>query len=163
MAASRALGHEKRSASTCLGSRGDRFSLVAHDSVAEFLRVAQIPRENVSEVEEFLRARATDPTDTLAVLERPDQPVALLRIHHEEATLFSVLPTQQRVHETYIGRVYDAVITQVHAIENVADASALKPERVEIEGSRLAGVINLTHYTAEEQALLMEALRKIVS
>jgi hypothetical protein len=136
---------------------------VAHDSVDEFLRVAQIPRENVSEVEGFLRARTTDPTDTLAVLERPDQPVALLRIHHEEATLFSVLPTQQRVHETYIGRVYDAVITQVHAIENVADASALKPERVEIEGSRLAGVINLTPYTAEEQALLMEALRKIVS
>src|SRR5438094_434235 len=82
---------------------------------------------------------------------------ALLRIHHEEATLFSVLPSQRRVHETYIGRVYDAVITQVHAIENVADASALKPERVEIEGSRLAGIINLTNYTAEEQALLMEA------
>jgi hypothetical protein len=163
MAASRALGHDKRSASTCLWFRGDSFSLVARDSVDDFLRLAQIPRENVSEVEGFLRARATDPTDTLAVLERPDQPVALLRIHHEEATLFSVLPTQQRVHETYIGRVYDAVITQVHAIENVADASALKPERVEIEGSRLAGVINLTPYTAEEQALLMEALRKIVS
>jgi hypothetical protein len=163
MSASRALGHDERSSSTCPWFRGDSFSLVARDSVDDFLRLAQIPRENVSEVEGFLRDRATDPTDTLAVLERPDQPVALLRIHHEEATLFSVLPAQQRVHETYIGRVYDAVITQVHAIENVADASALKPERVEIEGSRLAGVINLTHYTAEEQALLMEALRKIVS
>jgi hypothetical protein len=136
---------------------------VAHDSVDDFLRLAQIPRENVSEVEEFLRAQETDPTDTLAVLERPDQPVALLKIHHEEATLFSVLPSQQRVHETYIGRVYDAVVTQIHAIDNLADASALKPERVEIEGSRLAGIINLTYYTAEEQAQLMEALRKIVS
>jgi hypothetical protein len=136
---------------------------VARDSVDDFLRLARIPRENVSEVEAFLRAQGTDPTDTLAVLERPDQPVALLRIHREEATLFSVPPGQQRVHETYIGRVYDAVITQVHAIENVADASALKPERVEIEGSRLAGIIDLTNYTADEQALLMEALRGIVS
>jgi hypothetical protein len=146
----------------CHGGR-DSFSVVARDAVDDFLRLARIPPENVSEVEAFLRAQGADPTDTLAVLERPDQPVALLRIHHEEATLFSVLPSQQRVHETYIGRVYDAVITQVHAIENVADASALKPERVEIEGSRLAGTIDLTNYTAEEQALLMGALRTIVS
>jgi hypothetical protein len=136
---------------------------VARDAVDDFLRLARIPPGNASEVEAFLRAQGADPTDTLAVLERPDQPVALLRIHHEEATLFSVLSSQQRVHETYIGRVYDAVITQVHAIENVADASALKPERVEIEGSRLAGTIDLTNYTAEEQALLMGALRTIVS
>ena len=105
------------------------------------------------EVEEFLRSQETDPADTLAVLERPDQPVALLKIHHDEATLFAVLPSQ-RVHETYIGRVPDAVITQVHAIENLADASGLTPERVEIEGSRLAGIVNLTYYSAEERAAL---------
>jgi len=135
---------------------------MARDSVANFLRLAQIPRENVLEVEESLRTQENDPADTLAVLERPDQPVALLKIHHDEATLFSVLPSQ-RVHETYIGRVPDAVITQVHAIEDLADASALKPERVEIRGSRLAGIVNLTYYSAEERAALMEALRKIVS
>jgi hypothetical protein len=47
-----------------------------------------------------------------------------------------------------MGGVYDAVITQVHAIENAADASAVKPERVEIEGSRLAGTIDLTSDSA---------------
>ena len=31
------------------------------------------------------------------MLERPDQPVALLKIHHDEATLFSVLPSQRVV------------------------------------------------------------------
>jgi hypothetical protein len=50
------------------------------------------------------------------------------------------------MHETYIGKMYDATITQVHAVENLADASAPKPERVEIAGSRLGGMINLTHY-----------------
>ena len=132
---------------------------MARDSVADFLRLAQVPRENVVEVEEFLRNKASDPADALAVLERPDQPVALLKIHDDEATLFSVLPSQ-RVHETYIGKVPGAVVTQVHAI---ADAPALKPERVEIEGSRVAGSINLADYTAEERSALMDALREIVA
>jgi len=116
------------------------------------------------EIEEFLRRQETDP-NTLAVLERPNQPVALLKIHAGEATLFSFLPSHgggSLVHETYIGKAYDATITQVHAIENLADASAPKPERVEIAGSRLAGTINLTDYTAEERAGLMDALREIV-
>jgi hypothetical protein len=136
---------------------------VGIDPVADFLRVAQVPRENVSQIEEFLRARETD-LDTLAVLERPGEPVALLKIHDGEATLFSVLPSEggsNLVHETYIGKVPDATITQVHAIEDVAAASALKPERVEIAGSRLAGMINLTSWTGEEQEVLMDALRKI--
>lgn len=132
---------------------------MTRDSVADFLRLAQVPRENVLEVEEFLRSKANDPADTLAVLERPDQPVALLKIHHDEATLFSVLPSQH-VHETYIGKVPEAVVTQVHAI---ADAPALKPERLEIEGSRVAGSINLTGYTAAEGSALMDALREIVA
>jgi hypothetical protein len=115
-------------------------------------------------MEEFLRTQEADSTNTLAVLERPDQPVALLKVTHAgEATLFAVLPGQQRLHERYIGRVYDAVITQVHAIESAGDAAALKPERVEIEGSRLAGTIDLTEYTAEERSALMDALRKVVA
>ena len=135
------------------------------DPVADFVRLAAIPRENVSGVEEFLRRQEADSSNTLAVLERPDQPVALLQIHAGEATLFSFLPSEDGrtlVHETYIGRIYDATITQVHAVENLADASAPKPERVEIAGSRLGGMINLTTYTAEERAALMEALRETV-
>jgi hypothetical protein len=138
---------------------------VGIDPVADFVRLAAIPRENVSGVEEFLRRQESDSSNTLAVLERPNQPVALLKIHAGEATLFSFLPSQggrTLVHETYIGRIYDATITQVHAVENLADASAPKPERVEIDGSRLGGVINLTNYTAEERAALMDALREIV-
>jgi hypothetical protein len=99
----------------------------------------------------------------LAVLERPDHSVALLKVTRAgEATLFSVSLGQERVPEMYIGRVYDAVITQVHAIENAADASQAKPEKVEIEGSRLAGTIDLT-YTADERSSLMDALRKTVA
>ena len=142
----------------------DSFRLVASGAVADFMRLAQIPRDSVQGMEEFFRTQEADSTNTLAVLERPAQPVALLKVTHAgEATLFSVLPGQQRVHESYIGRVYDAIITQVHAIENAADASALKPERVEIEGSRLAGTIDLTNYTAEERSALMDALRKTVA
>lgn len=129
------------------------------------MRLAAIPRENVSGVEEFLRRQESDSSNTLAVLERPNQPVALLKIHAGEATIFLFLPSQDGrtlVHETYIGRIYDATITQVHAVENLAGASAPKPERVEIAGSRLGGMINLTNYTAEEQAALMDALREIV-
>jgi hypothetical protein len=51
----------------------------------------------------------------------------------------------------------------VHPIENLGDAAALQPERVEIAGSRLAGMINLTNYTAEERVALMDALREIVA
>lgn len=135
-----------------------------NDPVADYLRLAAIPRENVSEVEEFLR-RHDSRSNTLAVLERPNQTVALLQIHAGEATLFSFLPSQAGrtlVHETYIGKIYDATITQVHAVEHVADASAPKPERVEIAGSRLGGAINLTRYTADERAALMDALREVV-
>jgi hypothetical protein len=138
---------------------------VESDPVADFVRLAAIPRENVSGVEEFLRRQESDSSNTLAVLERSNQPVALLKIHAGEATLFSFLPCEggrTLVHETYIGRIYDATITQVHAVENLADASAPKPERVEIAGSRLGGMINLTNYTAEERAALMDALREIV-
>jgi hypothetical protein len=138
---------------------------VGSDPVADFVRLAAIPRENISAVQEFLRRQESDSSNTLAVLERPDQPVALLKIHAGEATLFSFLPSQggpTLVHETYIGRIYDATITQVHAVENLADASAPRPERVEIAGSRLGGMINLTNYTAEERAALMDALREIV-
>jgi hypothetical protein len=137
---------------------------VGSDPVADYMRLAAIPRESVSEVEEFLR-RQESGSNTLTVLERPNQPVALLKIHAGEATLFSFLPSQggrTLVHETYIGKIYDATITQVHAIENLADASAPKPERVEIAGSRLGGMINLTHYTADERAALMDALREII-
>jgi len=115
-------------------------------------------------VEEFLH-RQDAGSDTLAVLERPNQPVALLKIHVGEATLFSFLPSRDGrslLHETYIGKIYDATITQVHAVENLADVSASKPERVEIAGSRLAGTIDLTSYSAEERAALMDALREII-
>jgi hypothetical protein len=143
---------------------GDCFALVSSGAVADFVKLAQIPRDRVQGIEEFLRTQEADSTNTLAVLERPDHPVALLKVTHSgEATLFSVLPGQQRLQESYIGRVYDAVITQVHAIENAADASALKPERVEIEGSRLAGTIDLTSYTTEERSALMDALRKTIA
>jgi hypothetical protein len=137
---------------------------VGSDPVADYLRLAAIPQENVSEVEEFLHRQQVG-SDTLAVLERPNQPVALLKIHAGEATLFSFFPSQEGrslLHETYIGKIYDATITQVHAIENLADASASKPERVEIAGSRLGGTINLTSYSAEERAALMDALREII-
>ena len=138
---------------------------VGSDPVAEYVSLTAIPGENVAEVEEFLR-RQESGSDILAVLERPNQPVALLKIHAGEATLFSLLPSQggrTLVHETYIGKIYDATITQVHAVENLADASAPKPERVEIAGSRLGGMINLTHYTAEERAALRAALREVVA
>jgi hypothetical protein len=138
---------------------------VRSDPIAEYVRLASIPGENVEEVEEFLR-RQESGSDILAVLERPDQPVALLKIHAGEAMLFSFLPSQGGrvlMHETYIGKMYDATITQVHAVENLADASAPKPERVEIAGSRLGGTINLTHYTAEERAALIDALREVVA
>ena len=93
-------------------------------------------------------------------------PVALLQIHAGEATLFSFFPSEagrSLVHESYIGKTYDATITQVHAIENLGDAAALKPERAEIVGSRLAGTINLTSYSAEEREALMDALREILA
>jgi hypothetical protein len=139
--------------------------LVGHDPVADYLRLAAIPVENLSEVEEFLRRHETG-SHTLAVLERPDLPVALLQIHAGEATLFSFLPSQggrSLVNETYIGKTYDATITQVHAIDELDDATALKPERAEIAGSRLAGTINLTSYSAEERTALMDALREIIA
>ena len=138
---------------------------MASDSVGDFMRLAQVPRESVVEIEEFLRTQEAE-SNTLAVLERPDQPVALLKIEHGEATLFSVLPSPRGnnlVHETYIGKVPDATVTQVHAIENLADASALRTERVEIAGSRLAGIISLTYYTDEERTPLIDALREIVA
>lgn len=134
------------------------------DPVAAYVKLAAIPGQNVAEVEEFFRRKESG-SDTLAVLERPDQPVALLQIHAGEATLFSFLPSQggrTLMHETYIGKIYDATITQVHAVENLADAAAPKPERVEIAGSRLGGVIDLTDYTDEERAALMAALHEVV-
>ena len=134
------------------------------DPIADYVRLAAIPQENVAEVEEFLH-RQDAGSDTLAVLERPNQPVALLKIHVGEATLFSFLPSRDGrslLHETYIGKIYDATITQVHAVENLADVSASKPESVEIAGSRLGGTINLTSYSTEERAALMDALREIV-
>ena len=138
---------------------------VGRDPVGDFMRLAAIPRENISEVEEFLRRQESDSSNTLAVLERPNQPVALLRIQAGAATLFSFLPSEGGrglVHETYIGKVYDATITQVHAVENLADASVPNPERVEIAGSRLGGMINLTVYTVEERVALMDALRELI-
>lgn len=144
--------------------QGSRVVPVGSDPVADFVRLAAIPGENVSEVEVFLHQQESG-SDTLAVLERPNQPVALLRIHAGEATVFSFLPSEDGrnlVHETYIGKIYDATITQVHAVENLADVSASKPERVEIAGSRLGGTINLTSYTAEERAALMDALLEII-
>ena len=135
------------------------------DPIADYVRLAAIPRENVAEVEEFLRRQGSG-SDTLAVLERPDQTVALLKIHAGEATLFSFLPSQggrALVHETYIGKIYDATITQVHAVEIPGGASAPETERVEITGSRLRGAINLTHYAADERAALMDAVREVVA
>jgi hypothetical protein len=135
------------------------------DPVADYVRLAAIPRENTTEVEAFLRRQETG-SNTLAVLERPsNQPVALLKIHAGDATLFSLLPSQEGrrlIHETFIGKIYDATITQVHAVENLADVSASKPESVEIAGSRLGGTINLTHYSAEQRAELIDALREII-
>jgi hypothetical protein len=138
--------------------------LVGRDPVADYMRRAAIPVESAAEVEEFLRGHETG-SNTLAVLERPNQPVALLEIDAGQATVFSFRPSEggrSLVHETFIGKIYDATITQVHTIENLGDASALKPERVEIAGSRLDGFINLTYYTAEERAALMDALREIL-
>ena len=137
---------------------------VGSDPVADYIRLAAIPSENVAEVEEFLRRQQSE-SNTLAVLERPNQPVVLLRIRAGEATLFSLPPVQSgrtAIHETYIGKIYDAVITQVHAVEDLAQASAPKPERVEIAGSRLDGMIDLTVYTPEERAALMDALHGLV-
>jgi hypothetical protein len=136
-----------------------------NDPVADYIRLAAIRPENVSEIQEFLR-RQEGGSETLAVLERPDQPVALLKIHAGEATLFSFLPSRggrSLIHETYIGKIPDATITQVHAIENLADASELRPEGVQIGGSRLAGTIDLTGYGTDERSALMEALREIVA
>jgi len=140
-------------------------AVVGSDPVAEYVRLAAIPHENVEEVEEFLR-RQESGSVILAVLERQNQPVALLKIHAGEATLFSFLPSQGGrvlMHETYIGKMYDATITQVHAVESLADASAPRPKRVDIAGSRLGGVIDLTDYTAEELGALMDALREVVA
>jgi hypothetical protein len=137
---------------------------VGSDPVADYMRLAGIPSENFSEVEKFLR-RQESGSNTLAVLERLNQPVALLTIHAGEATLFSFLPNRDGrglVHESYIGKIYDATITQVHAVEKLADGSAPKPESVEIVGSRLTGVINLTNYSAEEQSALMDALQELI-
>jgi hypothetical protein len=137
---------------------------VGSDPVADYVRLAAIPDETVSEVEEFLHRQEVG-SDTLAVLERPSEPVALLKIHAGEATVFSFLPSQEGrslLHETFIGKIYDATITHVHAVENLADVSASKPETVEIAGSRLGGTINLTSYSADERAALMDALRELV-
>ena len=134
------------------------------DPVTEYMRLAAIPREGAPEVEEFLRRQETG-SDTLAVLERPDQPIALLRIHAGEATLFTFPPNEggrAALHETYIGKVYDAVITQIHEVDDLVAASAAKPARVEITGSRLDGTINLTAYSAEERAALMDKLQELV-
>ena len=155
---------------TCLPALTDRRRSawvfpVGSDPVADYVRLAAIPPENVAEVAEFLRRQEAG-SDTLAVLERPgNQPVALLKIHAGDATLFSFLPTQEGrslIHETFIGKIYDATITQVHAVENLADVSASKPESVEIAGSRLVGTINLTYYSAEQQEALLDALREII-
>ena len=119
------------------------------DPVTEYMRLAAIPPEGASEVEQFLRRKESG-ADTLAVLERPDQPIALLQIHAGEATLFTFPSSEDgraALHETYIGKIYDAAITQIHAFDDLVDVSAPKPARVEITGSRLAGVINLTAYT----------------
>jgi hypothetical protein len=134
--------------------------VVGSDPVADYMRLAAIPRESVAEVEQLLR-RQESGSNTLAVLERPDQTVVLLKIQAGEATLFSFLPSdpgRTLVHETYIGKIYDATITELHA-----GAPAPKPERVEITGSRLGGVINLTHYRVDERAALMDALREVVA
>jgi hypothetical protein len=78
----------------------------------------------------------------------------------------SALPSQRGsnlVHETYVGKVPDATITQVHAIETLGDASALRTEMVQIAGSRLVGIIRLTHYADQERTALMDALRKLAA
>ena len=132
------------------------------DPVTEFLRLAQSGDDHdvLEKTAQFLRVQESD-LDTLAVLvERPDgEPVALLKIANGEATFFSVRQSERGslIHETYIGKIPDATITQVHAI-----AEAQRTERVEIVGSRLAGTIDLEHYTPEEREALMEALRKVV-
>jgi hypothetical protein len=135
-----------------------------NDPVAAFLRLAEIPRENLSEVETFLGKQRTD-SAALAVLERSDEPVALLKVDRGgEATLFSVVPGEhgsRLLHETYIGKVRDATVTQIQAIESLGGASALQPERVEITGSRLMGQIDLTNYDGEERATLINALRMV--
>ena len=134
------------------------------DPIADYVRLAAIPSENVAEVEEFLRGQESE-SNILAVLERPNEPVALLRIRGDEATLFALSTIESRrpaIRETYIGKVYDAVITQIHAVEGLAEPSAPKPERVEIAGSRLGGMIDLTAYTPEERAALMAALHGLV-
>jgi hypothetical protein len=103
-----------------------------NDPVDEFLRLAQSPddRELLEKTAQFLRVQESG-LDTLAVLERPDdQPVALLRIANGEATFFSVAQSERGslIHETYIGKIPDATITQVHAI-----ADSQRTERVEID------------------------------
>jgi hypothetical protein len=135
---------------------------VGRDPVTEYMELAAIPRADALEVERFLR-RQESGSDALAVLERPDQPIALLRVHVGEATVFSFLPSEDGrtlVRETYIGKIYDGTITLVHA---VVEASAPKPERVEITGSRLGGMINLTYYTEDERDALLRALREVVA
>ena len=137
---------------------------VSSDPVGDYVRLAAIPTDNVAEVEEFLRRQDSE-SNTLAVLERANQPVALLQIHAGEATLFTFPPSEGgrgALHETYIGKVYDAAITQIHAVDDLADAAAPKPKRVEITGSRLAGTIDLTGYSAEERRALMETLQGLV-
>lgn len=132
------------------------------DPVTEFLRRAESPDDDelLERTAQFLRVQESA-LNTLAVLdERPDdQPVALLKIANGEATFFSVRQSERGslIHETYIGKIPDATITQVHAI-----GDAQSTERVEIVGSRLAGTINLEYYTPEEQEALMEALREVV-
>jgi hypothetical protein len=138
---------------------------VGRDPVADYMGRAEIPVESAAEVEEFLRGQESG-SNVLAVLERSDLPVALLKIHAGYATLFSFFASEggpSRLVETFIGQIYDATVTQVHAIENVGDASVLKPERAEIAGSRLAGTIDLTYYSADERAELMDALREVVA
>ena len=125
--------------------------------VTEYMTLAAIPRESATEVKEFLR-RQESGSDTLAVLERHVQPIALLRIHAGEATLSTFPPNEggrAALHETYIGKIYDATITQIHEVDDLGDASAPKPAGVEVTGSRLDGTINLTAYSAEERAALM--------
>lgn len=137
---------------------------VSSDPVGDYVRLAAIPSDNIAEVEEFLRRQESE-SNTLAVLERPNQPIALLQIHAGEATLFTFPPSQggrAALHETYIGKIYDAAITQIHAVDDLAGASAPNPEQVEITGSRLGGTINLTAYSAEERAVLMRKLQELV-
>ena len=138
---------------------------VGSDPVTEYMRLAAIPPDGASDVEHF-RRRQDSGADTLAVLERPDQPIALLQIHAGEATLFTFPPSQggrAALHETYIGKIYDAAITEVHPVDDPVDTSVPKLARLEITGSRLAGTINLTTYSTEERAALLEALRGVVA